>query len=333
MGKLWRTMLRPLRIKPERMNWRRLGMQLAGRDDQERVERICEAVAGGFNAMISCPGEEDWAAYCDGLEVHYRPFAREGAAMGYLLRHPLGAGRKRFERAVVQAHPEGTYMHYVGVGLWHGMRSEKAGRLEKCTADWDPMYRMLCYDGFGFKSGFFDYGSIHERATRFRSLEGYRGRAALQGVGRSLWFRFMNNPERLVSEIRGFGEEARADLAGGLGLASVFVHVDKLEPVWELAGEVPGEWRGQFQLGMAFAFRARELNDPDYFEECLSKLGDARREGIRAALGECVRIEGEIRSRREEDGYRLWRERLSGWMEENLSYPLELPPAGRTAAA
>ncbi len=92
MAGLWPLMLRPFRIRPSLMRWDRLGMRLSERADQERVERICEAVAGGFNAMICGAGPDGWVRYCEELEVHFRPFAHEGAAMGFSLRHPTAGG-------------------------------------------------------------------------------------------------------------------------------------------------------------------------------------------------------------------------------------------------
>jgi hypothetical protein len=333
MAGLWHILLRPMRIGPERMDWRRLGMQLRDRDDQERVERVCAAVAAGFNAMICEAGEEDWWSHCEQVERHYRPFAREGAALGYTLRHPFAGGRLRFERRMVQSHPQGAYMYYVGAGFWHGMRNKRAGTLQRRTAGWDPMYRLLCYDGYGFKYGFFDYPRIHGVARRWASMRGYGRRAALQGVGRSLWFRFMGDSERLVKEIQNFEEVLQGDLAAGLGLAAAFVHLDHLDPVWELAPEIPRAAKRDFSLGMAFAFRCRQMNDETYFEECLSKLPSERQEAVRGSLAECVRLEQQLRERREPNSYGAWREQLTRWMDKHVRYPLERLSEERTEAA
>ena len=305
------------------MRWDRLGMRLRTRNDQQRVETVCEVVAGGFNAMICGPDDQSWWDYCQGLEPHWQPFAREGASMGYALRHVLGPGRGRFEQNVVRAHPEGTYMYYVGRGLWHGMRYGKTARLDRETETLDAMYGMLCYDGFGFKYGFFDYGKILGLTERLMGLAGYRRRAAMQGIGRTLWFQFMNDADRLVAEIRRFDPRAHADLAAGLGLASVFVHTNALEAVWSLAASMPEAWRSDFQLGLSFGLRAREMNGPAYFEECLTRIPQARRKGIRQAMRECDRIEREVRASGQADGYRLWREGLTEWMDNNLKYPME----------
>ncbi|UCG34272.1 MAG: DUF1702 family protein [Phycisphaerales bacterium] len=315
------------------MDWRRLGMQLRERDDQERVERICEAVSGGFNAMICGEGEDDWWSHCEQVERHYRPFAREGAALGYALRYPFAGGRLRFERRMVQRHPQGAYMYYVGAGFWHGMRNKRAGALERRAAAWDPMYRLLCYDGYGFKHGFFDYPRIHSVARGWASLQGYGKRAALQGVGRSLWFRFMRDPGQLVKEIRRFEEVLQGDVTAGLGLAAAFVHLDHLDPVWELAPEIPRSAKRDFSLGMAFAFRCRQMSDEGYYEECLLKLSAERQEAVRASLAECVRLEQQLRERREPNAYGAWREQLTRWMEKHVRYPLEGLSEERTEAA
>ena len=308
-------------------------MRLSERADQERVERICEAVAGGFNAMICGAGPDGWVEYGEGLEVHFRPFAHEGAAMGFSLRHPTVAGRKRFEIATVAAHPSYKYLYYVGLGLWHGYRHGRSDRLDAALRGLDPMYRMLAYDGFGFRYGFFDYEGIENHAVRLAGLAGYRGRAAMQGVGRSLWFRFMNDADRLIEEISRFDASVRADLAGGLGLAATFVDADRPERVWALAKRVPQEWQSDFQLGMSFAYRARQLNDATYFESCVSRLPTAAERGVRRSLEACDRIEGAVRAEELENGYGRWRDGLSEWINKNLTYPLESSRSEQTEAA
>ncbi len=322
MTGIWPLVLRAMRIRPGMMSPERLGFCPRGDDERDRVGRICAAVAGGFNSVTGCGGER-WIEFCEGLEPHYRPFAHEAVAMGLPLRLGAGFSAGRFERDLVGRFPAYTYLYYVGLGFWYALSGGRFGRLQRVAQSLDRMYRYLCFDGFGFKYGFFDYGRRFERVERLMELDGYRAHAAMQGVGRSLWFRFMGDAERLTSEIRRFPAAYQGDLAGGLGLAAVFVHSDRLETAWDLAGRIPPEWRSEFQQGMVFALCARKMTNPDYFEQCLARLPAARAAGARQATNQCDAIEADLRARGVWHAYRLWRESLAVWLDANLRYPLE----------
>jgi hypothetical protein len=322
MGDVWPWLLRAVQIRPGVMRPERLGLCLRTAEDRERVEGVCSAVAGGFNAVTGGSGER-WVDFCAGLEPHFRPFAQEAVAMGLPLRLGMRFTPQRFEHDLVGRFAANTYLYYVGLGFWYALSGGRDQRLNRVTQPLNRMYRYLCWDGFGFKYGFFDYAHRFERVERLIRLDGYRAHAAMQGVGRSMWFRFMGDAERLVAEIRRFPDAFRGDLAGGLGLASVFVDTDRLGRVWDLAGQIPPQWRSEFQQGMVFALCARKMTDPQYFAECLAKLPAHRAAGARRATSQCDAIEADLRARGVWHAYRLWRESLAVWLDANLRYPLE----------
>ncbi|MEE9294191.1 MAG: DUF1702 family protein [Phycisphaerae bacterium] len=317
----WRLVLRPACIKPGTMAPAKLGFKVSRPEDCSCVEGICEAFAGGFNAMIAGRSSRAWSQYSDGLPVFFRPFAEEGAAMGYPLRAIGRFSPHGFEESLVRRRPGYRYLHYVGLGFWHAMRDHAPARLERIVAQLDPLLGMLCWDGYGFKFGFFDYADESRWRPRLAALDGYAVHAAYQGLGRSLWFRFMDQPAELIEQIRSCGPYA-GDVAAGAGLAVVFTTVDRPERGLEVLEQMPEGWHPDVLLGMCFAYKARSISDPDFFAHALDGYQDARRDAITAAIERCDGVESVIRRDGvRSDAYRRWRETLRMWLQEHIEYP------------
>ncbi len=317
----WRLAFAVFAIRRGRMTIERLGFVVKSPPDVERVNGILESFSGGFNAMICRPSASGWVRYCDSLPAVYCPFAHEGAAMGHTLRR-LGRYRPAvFEEQIVRPRPEFRYLYYVGLGFFSGMRGHDPQRLTGMVEGLDPVYGYLCYDGYGFKHGFFDYLKDPGCLGRLDSLEGYARNAAYQGVGRSFWFLFMGDHDALIEHIGRLGAHA-CDGAAGLGLGAVFVYPDRLEIAQELGMKLPDEWHDHFHLGMCFGLKARSSNDPDQFARDVARCGAGVQEAIVSAIRECDRAERQVRSEREEDGYRRWRGLVTRWMASHIPYPL-----------
>ncbi|MFH0982487.1 MAG: DUF1702 family protein [Planctomycetota bacterium] len=316
----WRWAFLPLRIRSARMNIEQLGLTV-GPADRERVQGILSSFAGGFNAMISRPTWSGWQRYCAGLPVFYRPFAHEGAAMGYTPRRLFRYRPEEFEAWVVRPRPEMRYLYYVGLGFWSAMRHHDPRRLANIIEGLDPLHGYLCYDGYGFKHGFFDYLKNPGIVRRFEVLEGYARNVAYQGLGRAFWFLFMGDHDVLLERMGALGGYAR-DAAGGLGLAAVFVNPDQLEVALELGKELPAEWHEDFHVGMCFGLKARSINDVEQFERDMGRLDPQVREAVFASVRECDRIELQVRAERGPDAYRNWRRRVAQWMAGHIVFPL-----------
>jgi hypothetical protein len=243
----WRLAFAVFRIGSGRLTVRKLGLLVSAPADVERVNTLLRSFAGGFNAMISRPSSKAWRSYCDSLPVLFEPFANEGAAMGFTLRRLFRYSAATFEDQIARAQPGFRYLYYVGLGFWSGMRNHDPQRLARIVDGLDPMYRYLCYDGYGFKHAFFDPGKSPQGLGRLAVLEGYSRNAAYQGVGRAVFFMFMDRPDRMVEYMEGLGVHG-ADAAAGLGLAAVFVNPDRLEVARKLAVELPDRWRDHFPV-------------------------------------------------------------------------------------
>jgi hypothetical protein len=316
----WRLAFAPFRIRTNRMTVHALQLHVPT-EFVPRVDSILRSFAGGFNAMISAPSESTWQRYCDTLPTLFRPFAQEGAAMGYTVRRLFRYDPVDFEKRFVPAHPNFRYLHYVGLGFWSGMRRHDSSRLARIVAGLDPLYAYLCYDGYGFKHAFFDYPRNPAGLDPLDSLGGYARNAAYQGVGRAFFFYFMQVPRLLIERLDQLGSYA-PDAAAGVGLASVFVFPNQLEIACELAARLPWSWHDHVHLGMCFGLKARSLNDPIQFQRDVDRLPAGVRDAVQAAVEQCDRIEAEVRAERVEVGYRCWRERVTRWMASRIEYPL-----------
>ncbi|MGD2108911.1 MAG: DUF1702 family protein [Phycisphaerae bacterium] len=318
---IWRQVFGLFAIRPSRMTVKRLGLRVTAPSDVERVNGILAGFAGGFNAMIKGRRATSWHRYVNSLSPLHRPFAHEGAAMGYTLRQFFSYRPDEFEDRVVKPKPEFRYLYYVGLGFWSGMRNHDVNRLERIVGGLDPMHRYLCYDGYGFKYAFFDYPRDPTALRKLDLLTGYSRNAAYQGVGRALFFLYMGDVDALIDHIQGLGSHA-VDGAAGLGLAAVFVNPDRLGLAMALGRKLPEDWHPHFHLGMCFGLKARSINDVDEFERYMEHVEPDVREAAYASIRECDRVELLARSEEGEDGYCRWRERVTVWMAERIEYPL-----------
>ena len=183
------------------------------------------------------------------------------------------------------------------------------------------MHGSLCYDGYGFKLAFFDYAKDETSLRKLDALEGYSRNAAYQGVGRALWFRFMDRPDLFVERVSRFGVHA-SDAAAGAGLAMVFVNPDRMEVARAWAAKMPSQWHPQVHLGMCFGIKARSINNVEQFERDTAGLDSKVKDAIFASIRECDRIELLVRAERGADSYRQWRTRVMQWMVDHVEYPL-----------
>lgn len=328
----WRYVFRLFAIDAREMTVEELNLAVHDPDDIKRVDQILASFSGGFNAMISSRSQAAAHAYCDSLPVLNQPFAEEGVAMGYTLRHLFRFDAKEFEDQLVRPRPEYRYLYYVGLGFWSGMRNQTPEKVSRIAEGLDPLHRFLVFDGYGFKSAFFDYrknpGSLKKLLDQ---LDGYSRHTAYQGVGRAFWFLYRDDREAMIHHMTQLGDCA-ADAAAGVGLASVFVNPDRLDVGQSLARSLPQDWQPAFHLGMCFALKARSINDLDQFERDMDRAAPAVREAAYESIRECDRVELQIRADGKEDGYRRWRSRVAAWMVDHVEYPLAGMKSGAHSA-
>jgi Protein of unknown function (DUF1702) len=291
-----RRLLRPillplLRRDPGEVEEQARHFSIEGEAGRQLVAGVGRAFLGGYHAMLAAKSLEVVSAAGPSVEPHFRPFFFEGAAMGYLPRaaYTKGAGSPRAEADLLGMDPGFRYLYYVGLGFWFGFRHPRApAALESLAAHLDPFYVPLCYDGFGFKTGFFDFPTRPEARRVLDKAPANRRAPIYQGFGRALFFVCMDDDGRFQRAKLEAPSEHRHDMESGRSLAVAFTGLARPEGILRhLASAEDGDELGWRLLGVTWALTAREMNDPDYFERCLAGLPPGQRELLRLFPRRC----------------------------------------------
>jgi hypothetical protein len=188
--------------------------------------------------------------------------------------------------------PDFRYLYYVGLGFWYGFRHRRRPeRLARLADSIDPLYFPLCYDGFGFKLGFFD-GPQDDgvRAALARCPEPFAAQA-YQGFGRSMFFVTMDDDTGWHALRETFPAERGADLEFGRALARGFTGIDRpdaLVAYIETARNAAD--RTSRLTGITWALTARRMNDAGYYASCLLSASDRARALLEPLPGICDRM-------------------------------------------
>jgi enediyne biosynthesis protein E3 len=318
LAKYWHVLFR---LNPRRIDLEKLGLWVKTPEHRRRVKDILTAFYGGFNAMAA--GEvARTRAVCDSFPPLLRPFAYEGAAVGFSLRAtltPRAAGRE-FEAVTEQLGAQYFLMYHIGVGFWCGIAYRFfPSRVPKVAGRLDPFYKELCYDGFGFKLGLFHYARDRRVVEKFLHFDGHARHACFQGFGRSLWFLFMDAPRSIDEHVARMDAPYRDDCYSGVGLAAAFTNMDDLGAAFRLAEDLEPQYRAPFFLGVTIAAYTRRTIDDAYLGQCLARLGVRQREIVSGGLESCDRHFSEVAARGVESPYEEWRRHVSLDLEALLS--------------
>ncbi len=273
--RLWSgLLLRVLERDPAEIVRRASRFAIRSDHGRDLVARLGEAFLGGYNTMLRTASIDEVARQGLAVEAHFRPFFFEGAAMGYLPRGWLSAGydARSVERDLHAMHPDYRYLYYVGLGFWFGMRHPRdPSRIERLAPYLDPIYLPLCYDGFGFKTGFFDFPTRPGALRRLDRVPAQYRAAAWQGFGRALFFVYMDDPEGFDRLRDRLPAAHREDLETGRALALAFTGVDHpARLLAHLDAAVDDRQRAARLLGITWALTAREMTDAAYLKSCLA---------------------------------------------------------------
>lgn len=276
------------------------------------VESIGTAFLFGFNAMLRHRRLDEVRSVCDSLSAHLRPFAYEGAAMGFGLRSWLRAGWRleEFEPFIEQLNPRYRYLYFVGLGWWFHQRYKKnLAKADRLIQKLNPYYRNLCHDGFGFKTGFYEYLRNPSVISRFKGFSGYGPHACFQGFGRSLWFVYRDAHDKLFACLNSIEPLYRGDCYAGLGLAIAFTQIENLAYAFNFLQQIKEPYRDEFLLGIVFALAARRMNDEDYFGGQIAKLEPHLQTFVSQSLRGCDESFAEAGALGNSDSvYETWRE-------------------------
>lgn len=300
----------PFLRNPNKIDLEKFGFKITTPEHEQRVRNILTAFFAGFNAMLSGKRMSDVRAACDKFSPLLRPFAHEGAAMGFPFKAIFSSKHKvrNFTQAMETLSAEYFLMYQIGIGFWCGMVYKSFPHLVRRTADHlHPFYKYLCYDGFGFKVGLFHYLKDPNSLNVFFKFEGYSRHACFQGFGRSLWFLFMDSHQLIKDSIARLSATYRGDCYSGLGLAVTFTNMDDLRVAFKFSDEIESEYLVDYFLGMTIALYTRRGIDADYFNECLNVLESWQKSIALAGLRSCDERFTDVAARFSKGQYEEWR--------------------------
>ena len=213
---------RLLHIAPAEVTFTRRRFRVPRQPVRQRLERVGESFLHGYHAALAGEGMDALTSRLSDVELEFRGFAYEGAAMAIDLLDQLAPWRKTNPRLPAFLAGPGKphiYMVHVGIG-WSMARLPL--RLERRLCRLDPLLRWLALDGYGFHEGYFHWPRYADGTAPSKRLDDYELRAFDQGLGRSLWFVGGADPDWITKTVAVFPESRRADLWSGVGLACAY---------------------------------------------------------------------------------------------------------------
>lgn len=252
MGKLRQKLLG---IPEKEIRCERRGFNIASPDIKTRIEKIGETFVFGYHAALINDDNPVLEAQLNTIDLEWRGFAYEGAAMTLALLDLMTPWQKtqrmpRFLQGPGNAH---AYMVHVGAGWAMARIPWGMAFFNKL----DPLLRWLALDGYGFHQGYFAWPKYVSQQQIPDKLTAYQQRVFDQGLGRSLWFSKGAQIQVITALIADFSISRQSDLWSGVGLAAAYaggVEANALEKLIDLAGY----YRPHLAQGAAFAAKTRQ---------------------------------------------------------------------------
>jgi hypothetical protein len=305
---------RLLSIAPKETQFARRGFPVRDLAVQQHLESAGGAFVEGYNAAVGNPRTYDLLVQLNKVESVYSGFAFEGAAMGLaLLDHLTPWNRRRFYALLVTHYGNShLYMLHVGIG-WAIARLPWARRnFERAIRRYDPLYRALALDGYGFHQGFFHTEQFVDREALPSRLSPSAQRIFDQGLGRSLWFSQGADADRLAAVISRFPTPRQPDLWGGIGLAATYAGgVERI--VLERLLDRSGPCAAHLAQAATFAAKARQRagNPTSQTEMACDVFCRLSADAAAAVSDRCLEgLESGVAPPNGEPAYLVWRRRI-----------------------
>lgn len=219
----------------------------------ERIEGVGATFALGYNAAVRSPELDALMPVLAAVPVDACGFAFEGAGMGLAVADFLSPGRRLFEPFVAGPGSHHEYMAWVGFGWSFARLPVSPARVLDRHGS---INRWLALDGYGFHQGYFAWPAFVSKQRLPRSLGAHEARVFDQGLGRSLWFVFGANNNRIAGAIAAFDPARQNDLWAGIGLAAGYAGGVDADQLREFA-RAAGMHATAFAQGIVFAAEAR----------------------------------------------------------------------------
>ncbi len=223
---------------------------------KQRLETIGQTFVFGYHSALHHNDTERISEELNQqIDKELQGFAFEGAAMGLMLLDILSMqGPRRFQKFINTTGNHHFYMLHVGAG-WAMARLP--WRIQQRVDVLDDLCRWLALDGFGFHQGYFHARQFVDEQQSQKNLSGYARRAFDQGLGRSLWFVFGADIEKIATCIQQFPAPRQTDLWAGIGLASSYAGGSSEAELIALK-KLSGHHDMTLAQGAAFAAKARQ---------------------------------------------------------------------------
>jgi len=316
-----------LGISPDQATAARRGFEIPDPAMRVRLEKVGVTFIFGYRLALEARSVDDLELDLDSVDLEWRGFAYEGAAMALALLDYVTFGRSgRLSRFLRGSGDRHRYMVHVGAGWAMARMPVWTGRLF-----WhlDPMLKWLAIDGLGFHEGYFHFPRYSNGKGGKKRPAGYGAHAFDQGLGRSLWFVKGGDVRAISASIAQFSPARHTDLWSGIGLACAYAGAPSRDQLKELR-MAAGCYLPSLAQGAAFAAKARQWagNEAAHTENacrvlCGTSASDA------AAITDAALIElkptpsksgGGVRRFRDGEGtppYEEWRRRIAAAFVEH----------------
>lgn len=219
------------------------------------LEKVVLTAIKGYHATLDSSRFEVFVPELDQIELEFRGYAYEGAAMGLTGLDCFLPWKKRLQAYMDGPGSAHIYMVHIGAG-------EALARLRRKP---DPFIarlrdRVLCWlvmDGYGFHEGFFFRQRYVEEQIVPEHLSSFARRIFDQGLGRSIWFTSGANVERIAETIATFPQARQADMWLGIGVGCTYVGgLDRV--AIEALQRAAGSYAPYMAVGSAFVAKGRQ---------------------------------------------------------------------------
>ena len=284
----------------------RRGFHCANPQTRRHLEETGRVFLQGYNSVVAAGATTRLADDLQNVSIEMRGFAFEGAAMALALFDLLTPWPSdRISNFLAGTGSRHIYMVHIGVGWAHArLRRSVWPRI----GHYDPVLRWLVVDGVGFHNGYFHW---HKAVRRRRVPVWCKGLARQvfdQGLGRSLWFVYGADVERIRAEITGFPQHRRADLWSGIGLAVCYAGGGNAAGLVALRAAA-GSFLPHLAQGAAFAAKARQLAEtPAQHSDLACGILCGRSASEAAAITDRALVDLPLDGG--EEAFQVWRRRI-----------------------
>lgn len=292
-----------LNIDHSEVTFARRGFFAARPEVRDRLEHVGTIFLVGYHAALQENTLEGVTEKLERVELEYRGFAYEGAAMALAFRDAIVPGSNLLAEFMEGLGKRHIYMLHVGAGWACARLPWLRCRIEKVICKFDPVLRWLVLDGYGFHQGYFHFKGPVTTAVKRLSMEARR--VFYQGFGRSMWFIHGCDFHQISKVISGFPALYQGDAWSGIGLACAYAG-GSASPDMAEGVSLAGRFHCALAQGAVFAAKARQLagNVARHTEQACAVVAHMSAEGA-AAL--CDRAFTQV-DRNSPSPYQQWRE-------------------------